>query len=313
MKHPLFYTSLSLLIILFLVISGYVFGWTTPNANPPSSNLPSPINTGSSNQPKSGFLAVGTTTTPEYPLEVGNQLRVWGQLISKVASGTAPFIIDSPTKVANLNADTLDGYDSADLLGGSGLPDIIGNIYIATTFPGLKRVFVTSTKYTGDLGGVAGADTKCQTAANNQGLGGTWKAFILDNTRNNYKQVFTSDLGLYVHPKITTIGTKSFYEIFLWHIDLIISNTYNGAHTLPPFGSPKLYYETLTKIQPDTYYWTGASGSGLTSPYHCTNFTSASKGYGIVGESDMSGTANDIFSISFKDCNTTQSLFCVEQ
>jgi len=117
-KSFYFYTSIALLIILGLVIGNYIFGWTTPTANPPSSNLPAPINTGSSNQPKLGYLAVGTTTTPAYPLEVGNQLRVWGQLISKVASGTAPFVVDSQTKVANLNVDLLDGYDSSDLLGG---------------------------------------------------------------------------------------------------------------------------------------------------------------------------------------------------
>ncbi|MGC8880808.1 MAG: hypothetical protein ACP5OX_00850 [Minisyncoccia bacterium] len=117
-KSPFFYTSLSLFLILGLIISIYVFGWTTPTANPPSNNIPPPLNTGSSKQTKTGYLAIGTSTSPTYPLEVGNQLRVWGQIISKVASGTAPIIVDSPTKIANLNSDLLDGYDSADLLGG---------------------------------------------------------------------------------------------------------------------------------------------------------------------------------------------------
>lgn len=35
------------------------------------------------------------------------------QLISNVAIGTAPLVVTSTTKVTNLNADTLDGYDSA--------------------------------------------------------------------------------------------------------------------------------------------------------------------------------------------------------
>ena len=118
-KSYYFYTTFGLLIFLGLIISGYIFGWTVPSTTPPGGNLAPPINTGSTNQAKTGYLAVGTSTTPTYPLEVGNQLRVWGQLISKVASGTAPFVIDSPTKVTNLNADLLDGYDSADLLGGS--------------------------------------------------------------------------------------------------------------------------------------------------------------------------------------------------
>jgi hypothetical protein len=118
-KSYYFYTTFGLLILLGLIISGYIFGWTVPSTTPPGGNLAPPINTGSTNQAKTGYLAVGTSTTPTYPLEVGNQLRVWGQLISKVASGTAPFVVDSPTKVTNLNADSLDGYDSSDLLGGS--------------------------------------------------------------------------------------------------------------------------------------------------------------------------------------------------
>lgn len=35
------------------------------------------------------------------------------QVIANIASGTAPFVINSMTKVANLNADFLDGYDTA--------------------------------------------------------------------------------------------------------------------------------------------------------------------------------------------------------
>ena len=75
-KSFYFYTSIALLIILGLIIGNYIFGWTTPTANPPSSNLPAPINTGSSNQSKEGYLAVGTTTTPTFPLDVAGVLRV---------------------------------------------------------------------------------------------------------------------------------------------------------------------------------------------------------------------------------------------
>lgn len=44
---------------------------------------------------------------------IGSSANVTGQLISTVATGTAPFSVASTTKVANLNADTLDGYDTA--------------------------------------------------------------------------------------------------------------------------------------------------------------------------------------------------------
>ena len=75
-KSSSFYISLSLAIILGLVIANYIFGWTTPSANPPNANLPAPLNTGSSNQSKEGYLAVGTSTDPEYPLDVAGVLRI---------------------------------------------------------------------------------------------------------------------------------------------------------------------------------------------------------------------------------------------
>lgn len=45
-----------------------------------------------------------------------------------------------------------------------------------------KLVFVTSAWYTADLGGLAGADAKCQTAAVAASLPGTYKAWLGDST-----------------------------------------------------------------------------------------------------------------------------------
>lgn len=41
-----------------------------------------------------------------------------------------------------------------------------------------KRVFVTSTAFDGNLGGLAGANSKCVVAATNAGLGGAWTAWV---------------------------------------------------------------------------------------------------------------------------------------
>lgn len=46
---------------------------------------------------------------------------------------------------------------------------------------GAKRVFVTSKVYTGNLGGLAGADAKCQGLADAAKLGGTYKAWLADS------------------------------------------------------------------------------------------------------------------------------------
>ncbi len=44
------------------------------------------------------------------------------------------------------------------------------------------RVFVSSTTYKGDLGGLTGADDTCQGIAEKTGLGGTWMAWLSDDT-----------------------------------------------------------------------------------------------------------------------------------
>jgi hypothetical protein len=57
---------------------------------------------------------------------------------------------------------------------------ITGNGTIDDTTP-VKIAFVTAQSFTGDLGGLVGADTKCQAEANSAGLPGTFKAFLSDN------------------------------------------------------------------------------------------------------------------------------------
>jgi hypothetical protein len=68
--------------------------------------------------------------------------NVTGQLISTVTTGTAPIVVSSTTKVANLNADFLDGYTSATAATGDTivLRDTNGNI-TANNFTGNTNGF----------------------------------------------------------------------------------------------------------------------------------------------------------------------------
>ena len=50
-----------------------------------------------------------------------------------------------------------------------------------------RRVFVTSKKFDGKLGGLAGADAKCQAAADGAKLGGQWKAWLSTNQSPAYR------------------------------------------------------------------------------------------------------------------------------
>lgn len=61
-----------------------------------------------------------------------------------------------------------------------------------------KRVFATGAGYTGNLGGVAGADAKCQAAANAASLTGDYKAWIADSTAASAPATrFTQSSGPY--------------------------------------------------------------------------------------------------------------------
>lgn len=50
--------------------------------------------------------------------------------------------------------------------------------HLPSDLPNLRRMFITSAIFTGNLEGLDGADKKCQTEADNQKLGGKWHAFI---------------------------------------------------------------------------------------------------------------------------------------
>jgi len=62
-----------------------------------------------------GNVGIGTTN-PGVKLDVAGDIRTNNQLISTVATGTAPLAVTSTTKVANLNVDRIDDLDSADFL-----------------------------------------------------------------------------------------------------------------------------------------------------------------------------------------------------
>lgn len=53
-----------------------------------------------------------------------------------------------------------------------------GGLYLSSDFPNLRKVFITEDKFTGNLGGLEGADQKCQAAAQKAGFQGNYKAFL---------------------------------------------------------------------------------------------------------------------------------------
>lgn len=50
--------------------------------------------------------------------------------------------------------------------------------FVPSDYPDLRKIFITKEEWNGNLGGLEGADKKCQQEAEKKGLKGTWKAFL---------------------------------------------------------------------------------------------------------------------------------------
>ena len=134
--------SLSFCSLLLLICAIFAMQPNDPGAIAQQKMVPAPIADSDwdywSNSPDmmampSGNVGIGTST-PAAKLDVDGDLQVSDQIVSTVATGTAPLDVASTTRCVNLNADMLDGLSSGNYArknycsinpgGGSGSVDI---------------------------------------------------------------------------------------------------------------------------------------------------------------------------------------------
>lgn len=159
---------------------------------------------------------------------------------------------------------------------------------------GPKRVFVTSQTYKGDLGGLIGADSKCQSLADAANMGSTFKAWLSDNTTSASSRMTQSTLN-YVRTDGVVVA-NGWTDLTDGSIDNIINRDENG-----------------TARSGDVWTNTTSSGARKSATDTCSNWTSSSTfpdiGYGgTVSWPDYSWT--DIYS---NQCSTSSRLYCFEQ
>lgn len=167
-----------------------------------------------------------------------------------------------------------------------------GNQCVAEIEAGL-RIFVTGSFWSGNLGGLSGADAKCQSDANNPDLRKVWRALIGTFQRQVNGQDWIGTILLpytkyYRADGATLIDTTDSKAWFTFNLD----NT----------------------ISPDDFMvWTGFESSGVYVPnYNCNGWTSSASGVqGKYGRSSYlsSGAVNK--SDSF--CSDYYRLYCIEQ
>lgn len=160
--------------------------------------------------------------------------------------------------------------------------------------PGSKRVFITASEHTGALGGVAGADATCTTAAAALG-GGPWKAWLSTTTSN------AIDRSTGAGPWFDTKGTVAF----------------TGRAQLTTMPATSLWYDEAGVFLASDKIWTGTGFGGtyvaaLSGTAPCAEWTSAAMSnqakVGQVGRSDVAWTAQ-----SNTTCDQMAHLYCFEQ
>ena len=169
-----------------------------------------------------------------------------------------------------------------------------------------KTVFVSSQTYTGNLGGLSGADATCQALANNAGLLGTFKAWLSDSTGSPSTRFVRSEV-----PYVRVDGVEVAY---FWR-HLVDKLSY--PLLLAPIETDE--YGQLLPITSERSVWThtlrdGTSIGNLpTSPANpCNDWSVGTSGNVLHGSSTSVGdiwTAQNIDS----DCNYPRRLYCFQQ
>ncbi|MBA2542299.1 MAG: hypothetical protein H0V17_21840 [Deltaproteobacteria bacterium] len=166
-----------------------------------------------------------------------------------------------------------------------------------------RYVFVTSTRFSGNLSGLEGADEKCESAASAAGLGGTFKAWLSTNSVSAANR-HTRFSGPY-HLVNDTVIALDFNDLIDGAIEHPIDLTENGT------SAP------ASTACGDRAVWTDTSGLGVqsVSNSHCNDWTSGdTKIFGAAGNSaamDMRWTEDQ--ACNSIPCNVQSPIYCIQQ
>ncbi|MBI2020275.1 prepilin-type N-terminal cleavage/methylation domain-containing protein [Candidatus Daviesbacteria bacterium] len=162
-----------------------------------------------------------------------------------------------------------------------------------------KRVFVTSTTSNGNLGGLAGADTTCNTRASSEGLGGTWVAWLSTTTVAASSRV--NQTGA---PYELVNGTDIADD---W-TDL--TTLHDGTNYLKAAININ---ESGTTVTANVWTNTTVTGGIPATSADCSGWTSPDSAVTGKGGTTTSTTATWTAAGSTPTCNNSYRLYCFEQ
>jgi hypothetical protein len=157
-----------------------------------------------------------------------------------------------------------------------------------------KVIFVSSMSYAGNLGGLAGADAKCQLLATAAGVSGAFKAWLSDATHDARDRLFHAP-GPYLAVNSVVIAAN-------WNE--LVSGVLETA----------AYYDENGFIGAAGYAWTGTAADGTESGHgtDCQNWTSSASS--VSGDTGLTMNSGPMWtSAQTATCNKLEHLYCLEQ
>ena len=226
--------------------------------------------------------------------------------------GTCPLsvISDSPSMTIYLNTVAQSG-SSINVQNGDKIyleiesPGSVGDSYSTfisigntqsthTTTTDEKMVFTTTATFQGNLGGLTGADSACQSAADAEGLEGTYLAWLSDDT--GYPAARFSHWN-YIYRMAEPIrkASDNWADLTDGSVDDHMRRSEDGTF----LGAPR-------------QSWTNTGNDGtMYGSDHCNNWTNSSNSYqGAIGETDSG--SNWTVSAPY-DCDQFVRIYCFEQ
>lgn len=177
-----------------------------------------------------------------------------------------------------------------------------------------KIAFVTSQVFTGNLGGLVGADVKCQTAASSAGLPGVYKAWLSNATVSAASRLEHATLP-YMLVDGTVVATD-------W--TMLTSGRLMHAIDLTERGTPAVAGSNQDCFFGGTgkFVWTNSSANGTVA--NGGMVSSCGNDWNSSGPTDASGPFGVVGSMSHADvmwtlscgsarCENTAPLYCLEQ
>jgi len=161
-----------------------------------------------------------------------------------------------------------------------------------------RRVFATSGKFDGNLGGLEGAKAKCEAAAMGAGLGGSWEVWLSDDTGSPSTRFETSFGGYYALVDMNkTPVAKGWAGLTSGSLLAAIDTDEKGEALVDPKN-----------------VWSNTTEGGVKAGVSCKNWTSAAfTEKGRLGATDkLTGEWTDLMADNPINCGTSLHLYCFE-